>query len=247
MPYALLTLLSLALLAFGTVLYFLKIYRGTRYPFVTLSIIAINSLTYAFIGSGSDVNIDPTLFLWKTPFMSVIFHGYYEHITGNFQYFILSALLLESWLDVKRTIRSFKDYYLMPFIISLLSAIVLGALNGFTSYSCGLSFVIELMAFSLWIMIIDSWGTLLDKKINAVFVLLSGIIMVPFINWIAKIVFYPASAYTLSTACMHIIIGAFGIAWFFIHFKIGHFKEEVTQEATPAPPAPPSAAPVCAS
>jgi hypothetical protein len=134
----------------------------------------------------------------------------------------------------------------MPFIISLLSAIVLGALNGFTSYSCGLSFVIELMAFSLWIMIIDSWGTLLDKKINAVFVLLSGIIMVPFINWIAKIVFYPASAYTLSTACMHIIIGAFGIAWFFIHFKIGTQIRSYSRSYS-APPAPPIPLQFCAS
>jgi|GEM_PF-4137061 hypothetical protein len=94
--FALFAFFCIVLLTYGAFLHASGLYSGTRYPFVTLIILLLNVLTYAFVGTGWEVNQIPSLAIFKNPLMSVTFHGSFEHITGNLSPFIICALLLES-------------------------------------------------------------------------------------------------------------------------------------------------------
>jgi hypothetical protein len=159
--------------------------------------------------------------------MSVTFHGSFEHITGNLSPFIICALLLESWCNVKQ-IKKDALWYLLPILGSILYDMGPSLLlNSGIGFSFGLSYVIELMAFSLWTYIITHWDSIVYRRLHAVLVLLAGIPMYSFIGWLLYLVFRrPVLPYDYVIAWNHVLVGVIGLAVMLLYLWVC-YKDEL--------------------
>jgi len=189
-----------------------KLWVGRRYPFITLLLLSVNSFTYIFIGSGWEVNFLPSFAVLKQWLpITFIYHGSYSHISGNFVQFTLISLLMEIWLNVKRDIRTFAGWYLLPYAPNILMSILI--FISASNFGFGLSYIVILLAISFWTYAIENWQTVVKKRIDILIILLGGIPITAFSGWLEVLILNGEnySAYYLSLATGHVIIGVLGI------------------------------------
>jgi len=152
-----------------------------RFPFVTFTLLAITTYLYAFVGSGREwANLHPLVdYRDLTSPLSVFFHGYNQHITGNLFYFIPLSLLMESWLRIRKNVGTLIVWYFLPLLLP--QTLVYCGIRGF-----GLSLSIESMTWVLWLRIMKEW---MKKRIDILLTILSGIPSFVFFGWLYEILF----------------------------------------------------------
>jgi len=146
------------------------------FPFVTFTILVITACLFVFAGSGWErAHLRPLAdYDALTKGLSVFFHGYDGHITGNLFYFIPLSILMESWLRLRRDIGTFIVWYIFPLLLPLF-------IGGF-----GLSLSIESMTWVLWARILMEERR---KKVDLLLTIFSGIPSVVFFGWFHQILF----------------------------------------------------------
>lgn len=215
--YASLAFLATLLLSFGLILKGLGLGDLRSYPFITLSIILANSWTYAFVGTGFEVGVIPDMGTFSygklVPFT---YHASYTHITGNMPIFFLASFACETLIKVKQSFRAFL-WYLLPIV----GATVASYREGFTGYpfslswiSFGLSFLIELLAFSIWTYAIAFWGSLGSKRMNVLLIMSGSLSMLPLYNHLTQVLLYRPfiTPYNLAISVGHVNLAMIGLA-----------------------------------
>ena len=166
-----------------------------RFPFVTFILLVITACLYAFAGSGWEkAHLHPLAdYEALTKGLSVFFHGYDGHITGNLFYFIPLSILMESWLKLRRDIGTFIGWYVFPLLLPLF-------IRGF-----GLSLSIESMTWVLWARIIKEKR---KKKVDLLLTIFSGIPSIVFFGWFYQILFSRSTIpYYQSLELLHVAWG----------------------------------------
>lgn len=215
--YASLAFLATLLLSFGLILKGLGLVDLRSYPFITFSIILANSWTYAFVGTGFEVGAIPDMGTFGygklVPFT---YHASYTHITGNMPIFFLASFACETLIKVKQSFRAFL-WYLLPIVGATLASYR----EGFTGYpfslswiSFGLSFLIELLAFSIWTYAIAFWGSLGSKRTNALLIMSGSLSMLPLYNHLSQVLLYRPfiTPYNLAISVGHVNLAMIGLA-----------------------------------
>lgn len=209
--YVFLSFLAIGLIIQGVILHYSGLLKARKYPFITISIVAVSSSMYAFVGTGWEVNRIQDLTAFKYSLLSFAFHGSFYHITGNLPYFVLTSLLLEQIADVKAN-RNKLGWYLLPFIVGW--AISLRVTEGI-NFGFGLSYAVELLAFALWAYLIENWKFLSNQKLMAILVLLAGIPMSVFFAWVYQLTLVVPFGFTtdfdLAKALGHVTVGLIGM------------------------------------
>lgn len=211
--YVFVAFCSIGLLLYGVVLRLTRLLSARKYPFVTIGIVALNSWTYAFIGTGWEVNLLPTFLIFRYFLLSFAFHGSFSHITGNMPYFVIASLLLEMWIGVKTNWRR-ATWYFLPFLGAWIWSL---NFNQGIGFSFGLSTYIELLTVALWTQIIDNWKWASARRRNILLVLLAGIPFYVYFGWVYNLTLQvPFAVYTnafdLNEAQYHVTIGTIGLA-----------------------------------
>ncbi|MCS4539186.1 MAG: hypothetical protein HYU03_00635 [Thaumarchaeota archaeon] len=215
--YASLAFLATLLLSFGLILKGLGLVDLRSYPFITLSIILANSWAYAFVGTGFEVSAIPDL----APFgygklVPFTYHASYTHITGNMPIFFLASFACETLIKVKQSFRTLL-WYLLPIVGTTLASYR----EGFTGYlfslswiSFGLSFLIELLAFSIWTYAIAFWRHLGSNRMNALLILSGSLSMLPLYNHLTQVLLYRPfiTPYNLAISIGHLNLAMIGLA-----------------------------------
>lgn len=167
----------------------------TKIPLATL-VVALSSVTlYTFFGSGYEVLanlplIDYALAIYP---ISFLLHGYDNHLSGNLFFFLLVSLLMESWLSVRTTRKTFFTYYILPMLFTNISP------------GIGLSLSIESMTWALWTKIIRDNRP--STRFNVLLCVLSGIPSSVFLNWLVSYFQGGLSPYMRVLAIKHITYG----------------------------------------
>lgn len=227
--YAALSFLAALSLIFGLFLKAIGLVDLRSYPFITLSIVLINSWTYAFVGTGFEVSAIPDL----APFgygklVPFTYHASYTHITGNMPIFFLASLVCETLIKVKRSFRTFL-WYLLPIVGTTLASYR----EGFTGYlfslswiSFGLSFLIELLAFSIWTYAIAFWRHLGSNRMNALLILSGSLSMLPLYNHLTQVLLYRPfiTPYNLAISIGHLNLAMIGLAGSLLYLSY-HYRK----------------------
>lgn len=209
--YALVAFNCVALLGFGALLH--KRGHKTRgFPFITIGIVCVSAALYAFVGSGPEMNLLPGSPLVWNPATAWLFHGYFQHITGNLPYFIISSSVLEYWIS-KGTRSKRYLWYVLP-----LAGVIVPAVQGLpqSQYGYGLSTLIELQTFALWTYAIANWKKLIVNGRNVGLLLIVGLSMGVWFGWLQTLILQvPFNVYNspfdLSEAQGHVFVGAIGL------------------------------------
>jgi membrane associated rhomboid family serine protease len=209
--YTLVAFETAALLGFGVFLHA----RGRKargFPFITLGFVSASSAFYSWIGTGWEVNHLPDLSLYRNLLTSPVLHASFQHITGNLPYFVIVSSVLEYWISKENGRRRYL-WYLLPLVGTYLWAAP-GMITG--EYSFGLSILIELLAFAIWTYAIEKRNRLLNRKRDVSLVLLAGLSMAVWYGWVINLFQVPFNPYTsafdLSEAQAHVVIGGLGLA-----------------------------------
>ena len=214
------------LYAVGLGIVFLLVYpefTKHRFPFVTLVLILVTTFLYVFVGSGYERSYLQPLANYKilTSRMSVFFHGYDQHITGNLYYFVPLSLLMESWLRLRKNMGAFIVWYLLPLLLPQTLTVI--GLGGF-----GLSLSIESMTWFLWIRIMKEK---INKKLDVLLTIFSGIPSFVFLGWLYEFLFSRAiSPFHQAHEFIHVGYGAItlvGLVIIYTWKQVVEFAEEV--------------------
>ncbi len=191
-----------------------------KLPIVTIIIALCSVSIYSFFGSGYEIlaNMESPLLRMVTYFSSYLLHGYDAHLNGNLIYFVIASLLMESWLDIRKSKNEFLIWYIFPIILTLTTPFMgLGS-------SIGLSLSIESLTWALWIRIIyyKKCSTKLDKAMC----IFAGLPSWIFFNWTFNQIQGSYELFNEVLAFNHIIyglvtgiviFGIFSIWWFSKH------------------------------
>ena len=166
------------------------------FPFATFTLLVITACLYVFAGSGWEkAHLHPLAdYEALTRGLSVFFHGYDGHITGNLFYFIPLSILMETWMRLRRDIGTFIGWYVFPLLLPLF-------IGGF-----GLSLSIESMTWVLWARIILEERK--KKKVDLLLTIFSGIPSIVFFGWFHQILFSRSTIpYYQSLELLHVAYG----------------------------------------
>jgi len=211
--YVFVTFCSIGLLLYGIVLSLTRLLSARKYPFITIGIVAVCAWTYAFVGSGWEVNLIPTFSTFRYSLLSFAFHGSFSHITGNMPYFVIASLLLEMWVGIKASWKK-TLWYTLPFLGAWIWSL---NFNQGVGFSFGLSTYVELLTVALWTYIIDNWKWASARRRNSLLILLSGIPFYTYFGWVynltLEVPFAPfTTTFDLNEAQYHVAIGTIGLA-----------------------------------
>jgi len=222
--------------ALGILLMVLKLRFSTQYPMATSLVVFLSLYLYIFMGTGDEVQLHPLISHNKGMFsiLSIFLHGDYEHLAGNLVTFGLLGVLLESWLKIKSSAKEFLRTYVLFLLSPLLWIVPAYFVRG--SYGVGLSLSLEGLSFSLWCYILCNWKTLIVKLRDVLGILLSGLSMVVFYNWLLSSVLFPPSENNLVLRVVHVGYGitsaATAVLLFFIMPRVLRrtFEQPVPKE-----------------
>ncbi len=86
-----------------------------RFPFATLVVMASVLSVYIFIGSGTEVQFFSSLTTFRLP-LEFLFHGYDDHIVYNLFFFAIVGVILESAFRIRRKVRLFVGFFVLPLV-----------------------------------------------------------------------------------------------------------------------------------
>lgn len=203
----------------------------TRIPIATL-VVALSSVSlYTFLGSGYEVLAILSSAKYNMIYpISFLFHGYDTHLSGNLFYFLLVSMLLESWLCVRRTFKSFLGLYAFPLFLTLVSQ------------GIGLSLSIESMTWALWARALHEKGSV--TRFDVLMCLIAGFPVSVFVGWVIGYLQGYLSLYDRVLAVIHIGFGGFSgvlIFWLFGIWTKAHVinqkkskQQLIEQSSTPS-------------
>jgi len=211
----------------GTLLAAFKLPFSRRYPLVTCSVVLLSLFLYVFVGTVFEIKLHPLISNGKSIFslLAIFLHGDYTHLAGNMPPFILLGTLLEYWLGIRVSIKTFVKTYLLFLLLPLILSV--GGYLTYGQYGAGLSLSIEGLSFSIWCYIIQNWKKSVVKRWDILGLLLSGLSMGVFYNWsLFHILFQlTASKYDLDLALGHIMYGIIsGVIATLVYFYRTVFK-----------------------
>ena len=179
--FYLLSIVLFSLITCGVFLCLIKTFSWSRYPFVTFSILLVNTLIYVFAGTISEVSLLPSLrFLKEKLPISIIYHKDYTHIVGNFVYFGITSFLAETWLNIRRNFRT-ALHYIIPYTPDI--AFSTFAVLTDSTPPCGLSIASLFLSISLMYYVIKHQRAIIFSNANIFCVMLiSAPIFSAFLN-----------------------------------------------------------------
>ena len=172
------------------------------FPFLSIFLVWITLCLYIFVGSGFEIYAKSHA-QWLLP-VSVFFHGYNWHISGNLVYFTILSVLFETFVKIRA--KGFKEdialWYLLPLICPFICSIIRYV------WGFGLSYSIEVLTWTLWAYIICNYREVVKNRISVLMAIVAGIPSTVFLSWLIRYLLgYASDPWDNALAVGHIEFG----------------------------------------